>query len=69
MDYVYFIVDVVIAYCNVVTYIVQNTYIVIACNGNTFSADSYLFKVNNRNLSPRCEIRSKLTIKTAEQGQ
>ena len=29
----------------------------------------YLFKVNNRNTRKRCEIRSKLTIKTPERRQ
>ena len=29
-------------------------------------ADIYMFKVNNRNTRTRCEIRSKLTIKTPE---
>ena len=36
----------------------------------TFScqaANIYLFKVNNRNTRKRCEICSKLTIKTPEQ--
>ena len=36
---------------------------------STFPADNYLFKVNNRNTRTRCEICSKLTIKTAEQRQ
>ena len=31
-----------------------------------FSADMQVFKVNNRNTKARCEIRSKLTIKTLE---
>ena len=30
----------------------------------TFSASIYLFKVNNINTTARCEICSKLTIKT-----
>ena len=30
-------------------------------------ANIYLFKVNNRNIKKRCEIYSKLTIKTPEQ--
>ena len=29
-------------------------------------ANIYLFKVNNRNTRERCEIRSKLTLKTPE---
>ena len=29
-------------------------------------ANIYLFKVNNRNTRKRCEIRSKLTIKTPQ---
>ena len=32
-------------------------------------ADSYLFKVNNGNTGKRCEICSKLTIKTPERRQ
>ena len=32
-----------------------------------FSASNYMFKVNNRNTNKRCEICSKLTIKTPEQ--
>ena len=31
--------------------------------------DIYLFKINNRNIRKRCEICSKLTIKTAERRQ
>ena len=31
-----------------------------------YSAGNYLFKVNNRNTRIRCEICSKLTIKTPE---
>ena len=34
-----------------------------------FTANIYLFKVNNRNTKKRCKICSKLTIKTPEQGQ
>ena len=32
-------------------------------------AGNYMFKVNNRNTRTRCEICSKLTIKTPEQRQ
>ena len=32
-------------------------------------AGNYMFKVNNRNTRTRCEICSKLTIKTSEQNQ
>ena len=31
-------------------------------------AGNYIFKVNNRNTRTRCEICSKLTIETLEQG-
>ena len=31
-----------------------------------YLADIYLFKISNRNTSTRCEICSKLTIKTPE---
>ena len=34
---------------------------------NDFPAGNYMFKVNNRNIRKRCEICSKLTIKTPEQ--
>ena len=33
---------------------------------NAFTANIYLFKVNNRKTRKRCEICSKLTIKTTE---
>ena len=33
----------------------------------SYQVDNYMFKVNNRNTSLRCEICSKLTIKTPEQ--
>ena len=33
-------------------------------NIDVFPAGNYMFKVNNRNTRPRCEICSKLTIKT-----
>ena len=32
-------------------------------------ANMYLFKVDNKNIKKRCEICSKLTIKTREQRQ
>ena len=40
-------------------------------NKNTIisPAKEYIFKVNNRNIRKRCEIRSKLTIKTTDQSQ
>ena len=34
------------------------------CSGEPIPANIYLFKVNNRNITKRCEICSKLTIKT-----
>ena len=34
-----------------------------------FAAGNYIFKVNNRNTRTRCEICSKLTIKTPERRQ
>ena len=33
---------------------------------HTYPAGNYMFKVNNRNTRTRCEICSKLTIKTPE---
>ena len=36
---------------------------------NTFPAGIYLHKVNNRNTRKRCEICSKLTIKTPKRCQ
>ena len=35
-------------------------------NINYYPAGNYMFKVNNRNTRTRCEIYSKLTIKTPE---
>ena len=35
-------------------------------NLNTFVAGNYMFKVNNNNTRTRCEIYSKLTIKTPD---
>ena len=34
-----------------------------------YLSGNYMFKVNNRNIRARCEICSKLTIKTAERRQ
>ena len=42
----------------------QNT--IIKNNNITFPVNIYLFKVNKRNTRKRCEICSKLTIKTPE---
>ena len=36
---------------------------------DTFTAGIYLLKVDNRNTRTRCEICSKLTIKTSKQHQ
>ena len=36
---------------------------------NPFPVGVYLFKVNNRNTRTRCEICSKLTVKTPERRQ
>ena len=33
---------------------------------NSYPADNYMFKVNNRSTRTRCEICSKLTRKTSE---
>ena len=45
-------------------------YMKLSCIASTitsiFPADYYLFKVNNRNTTTRCEICSKLTIKKPE---
>ena len=35
---------------------------------NVISAGNYMLKVNNRNTRTKCEICSKLTIETLEQG-
>ena len=37
--------------------------------GVHYTAGNYMFKVNNRNTRTRCEICSKLTIKTPERRQ
>ena len=39
------------------------------CRVTSYPAGNYLFQVNNRNTSTRCEIYSKLTIKTPERRQ
>ena len=36
------------------------------CLTGSYPDDNYMFKVNNRNISPKCEICSKLTIMTPE---
>ena len=36
---------------------------------SSYPAVNYMFKVNNRNTRTRCEICSKLTIKTPERRQ
>ena len=41
----------------------------IATSIQTIPAGNYMFKVNNRNTRTRCEICSKLTIKTSKRGQ
>ena len=38
-------------------------------NSGTNPANIYLFKVNHRNTTKRCEISSKLTIKTPERRE
>ena len=38
-------------------------------NMSYFPAGNYMFKVNNRNTRTKCEICSKLTIKTPERRQ
>ena len=38
----------------------------ILYSSTTIPAGNYMFKVNNRNTRTRCEICSKLTIKTPE---
>ena len=40
--------------------------VIFSCCFGVFPANIYLFKVNNRNTRNRCEISSKLTIKTPE---
>ena len=45
----------------IVTYVEQTK--------NGYPAGNYMFKVNNRNTRTRCEICSKLTIKTPERRQ
>ena len=45
------------------------TQLVCGYKSLTNPANIYLFKVNNRNTRKRCEIWSKLTIKTPERHQ
>ena len=47
---------------DIYTYIAKTTL-------NRFPANIYLFKVSNRNTRKRCEICSKLTVKTPERRQ
>ena len=42
------------------------TYLFPGLNKKPIPANIYLFKVNNKNTRKRCEICSKLTIKTPE---
>ena len=54
---------------SIITSIVQKKCLISNKNvtsGKHFLADIYLFKVNNRSPRKRCEIYSKLTIKTPE---
>ena len=44
-------------------------FINVASKLDAFPAGNYMFKVNNRNTRTRCEICSKLTIKTPERRQ
>ena len=44
-------------------------FINVASKLDAFQAGNYMFKVNNRNNRTRCEICSKLTIKTPERRQ
>ena len=44
------------------------TFLTIKFAYTNIPAGIYLFKVNNRNTRARCEICSKLTIKTPERG-
>ena len=46
-----------------VTNIEQNTYIIVANNGNVLTAGNNLFKINKGNTKPTCETSSKLTIR------
>ena len=41
----------------------------VYCERTVYPAGNYMFKVNNRNTKTRCEICSKLTIKTPERRQ
>ena len=61
--------EIVVTYYNVVSQIVENEYIIVACNGNIFPAGNYLFKVNNRSIRLWCQICSKLILKTLERHQ
>ena len=44
-------------------------YLSLARGSGVFPSDNHIFKVNNRNTRARCEICSKLTLKTPERRQ
>ena len=50
-------------------YIYKNTILLILTKSALVPAGIYLLKVNSRNIRTRCEICSKLTIKTLERRQ
>ena len=52
--------------CNITNKITSNIFQTILCSDSKIPAGIYLLKFNNRNTRARCEICSKLTIKTPE---
>ena len=62
--YIAYIYYCIYIYC-VYLYGIKITLIWISSLRN-FPAGNYMFQINNRNTSRRCEICSKLTIKTSE---
>ena len=67
LNRIHFIVETrIVDYYNVVTYIVQKTYIVVAYNGSIFPTGNYLFKFSNKITEQKYQISLKLTIKTLE---
>ena len=55
-------------FCYVHFAISRKKKVILQLNSNCIPDDNYMFKVNNKNTKTRCEICSKLTIKTSEWG-
>ena len=58
-----------IATCSLKSKVFKSSNVIVTGWWGLIPASIYLFKVNNRNTRKRCEICSKLTIKTLERRQ